>query len=320
MSKKVTGWKNAELIDGKILCRGFEFKAGKSYHQGGAISLCGNGFHFHENSLDIYKYYDRKESIVVLEIEASGTVKSGDDKSVCSDIKIIRVLPDDEVKKICNLTTNTGLHNSGYMNSGYRNSGDMNSGNMNSGYMNSGYRNSGDMNSGNMNSGYWNSGDRNSGNMNSGNMNSGYWNSGDRNSGNMNSGYRNSGDMNSGDMNSGYWNSCNFSTGFFNTKTPQTIMVFNKPCKGKRWENATKPNFLHFDLTEWINEADMSEQNKIDHPEFYCQKGYLRTYDYKEAFKRSWDNRRKGDQELLEKLPNFNWPIFTRISGIKKPK
>jgi len=292
MTKEIVkGWKNT---DKDLKCRNFQFKVGKSYHQDGEISLCNNGFHFHENRFDIFKYYNKKDSIVV-EVEASGEIVTGDDKSVCSDIKIIRILEDDEVKELCNLVSNTGLHNSGYMNSGYKNSG----------YMNSGNSNSGNSNSGHWNSGYMNSGNRNSGDWNSGYMNSGHWNSG----------Y-----MNSGNRNSGNWNKSNYNTGCFNTKDITTILTFNKNCKKEKWDNAKKPNFIYFNSTLWITEQDMTKQEKKDHPEFYCLKGYLKTLTYKDAWKISWDNKADDDIELLEALPNFSWKVFTEISGIEKPK
>ena len=257
---KVKGWKNT---DKDLKCRNFQFKVGESYHQDGDIRLCNKGFHFHEDRFDIFKFYDKKSFVV--EVEASGEIVTGDDKSVCSDIKIIRILEDDEVKKLCNLVSNTGLHNSG---------------------------------------------NRNSGNRNSGDMNSGYMNSGDRNSGDSNSGY----------MNSGNWNKSNYNTGYFNTKDITTILTFNKNCKKEKWDNVKKPNFIYFNSTLWITEQDMTKQEKKDHPEFYCLKGYLKTLTYKDAWKISWDNKADDDIELLEALPNFGWKVFTEISGIEKPK
>ena len=44
--------------------------------------------------------------------------------------------------------------------------------------------------------------------------------------------------------------------------------------------------------------------------------GYLKKYEYKEAFKKSWDNREKGDEDKLRALPNFNADVFKEISGI----
>jgi len=299
--KIVKGWKNTNK---KMMCRDFKFEVGESYHQDGKIGLCKNGFHFHENRFDIFRYYNKKDS-KVLEVEAAGEIVTGSDKSVCSDIKIIKVLTNDEIDILCNLVSNTGLHNSGYRNSEDNNSGDRNSGNSNSGDSNSGYRNSGGSNSG----------DRNSGDRNSGNSNSGYSNSGD-----SNSGYRNSGDRNSGDSNSGDWNSGYSNNGFFNTEKITTINIFNKPCRVDVWEKSLKPNFIYFDLTTWVSELEMTEQEKKDHEHFHCTGGYLKTLEYKEAWKLSWNKKIHGDIELLEALPNFNWKVFTKISGINKPK
>ena len=150
-------------------------------------------------------------------------------------------------------------------------------------------RNSGDQNSGNRNSGNWNSGSWNSGSRNSGDQNSGYQNSGDRNSGNQNSG-----DQNSGNRNSGSWNSGDQNSGYFNTNAPDVIRVFEKPCNRKKWNNCRKPLFLNFEI----------------------KKGET----YKDAFCRSWNETTKEDRKLVESLPNFDWEIFTEISGIEKPE
>ncbi|MHA2404381.1 MAG: pentapeptide repeat-containing protein, partial [Candidatus Kariarchaeaceae archaeon] len=137
-----------------------------------------------------------------------------------------------------------------------------------------------------------------------------YYNSGDYNSGSCNSGYRNSGHYNSGKCNSGYhnsgnynrgsWNSCNKETGSFNTIQSKTIRIFNKDCDVDVWTNANKPNFLYFDLTEYKDDK-------------------LTTFDYKEAFQKSFDNcSNQAEQiELLKALPNFDADVFFEISGIR---
>jgi hypothetical protein len=196
--------------------------------------------------------------------------------------------------------------NVGYRNSGYRNSGDWNSGDWNSGYWNSGYRNSGDWNSGDWNSGYWNSGDRNSGDRNSGD-----WNSGDRNSGDWNSGDRNSGYWNSGDWNSGNWNS-----GFLNSNTPK-IRIFNKFTNLKK-EEITFPSWFFFNLTSWVSDNEMSEQEKKENPYYETTKGFLKKIDYKEAWKKSFNEADINDLKLTLKLPNFDYKIFEEITGISK--
>ena len=169
--------------------------------------------------------------------------------------------------------------------------------NGNTGLFNSGGCNSGNCNSGNCNSGNWNSGYDNSGDDNSGGYNSGNWNSGYDNSGDYNSGYDNSGNWNSGN-----WNSCNKESGYFNSITPKTINIFNKPCNINAWEKAPKPNFIYFKLTEWVNDK-------------------LITYNYKEAFQKSYNNlneeEKKIQTETLKALPNFDADVFYEISGIR---
>jgi hypothetical protein len=197
-------------------------------------------------------------------------------------------------------TANTGNLNSGYWNSGDRNSGNRNSGYWNSGNRNSGYWNSGDWNSGNRNSGYLNSGDRNSGNLNSGYWNSGYLNSGDRNSGNLNSG-----NLNSGDRNSGYLNSNNPTLRFFNKETnlvDTTSVIF--------------PDYFYFDLIEWVEVSAMTDEEKKQYPHYAVTTGFLRVFDYKEAWKSSFMKASKEDVKKTLKLPNFDAKIFEEISGI----
>ena len=179
-----------------------------------------------------------------------------------------------------------------------------NSGNGNSGYRNSGDQNSGDRNSGDQNSGYRNSGNWNSGNQNSGNQNSGNWNSG----------YRNSGNWNSGDRNSGNWNSGYRNSGYLNTTEPP-VRIFNKDTD-MSLEDIDFPNFFYFDLVEWVYPSEMNEEEKKEHPFWETTGGYLKSYDYKEAWKRSWDKADEEDRAKLFALPNFDADIFFEISGI----
>ena len=195
------------------------------------------------------------------------------------------------------MNNNTGENNTGNRNSGNSNSGNSNSGDWNSGYRNSGYRNSGDWNSGNGNSGNSNSGNRNSGNSNSGDWNSGYRNSGYRNSGNRNSGDRNSGD--------------------FNSTTPDTIRCFNKDVDRETWEQADKPQFIYnVNPNIWVDESDMTDDEKKEFSKFHDRGGYLKTIEYKEAWKIAWDEASEEDKTLLSKLPNFDADVFEEITGI----
>jgi hypothetical protein len=213
-----------------------------------------------------------------------------------------------------NEENNSGDRNSGDMNSGDGNSGDMNSGDWNSGHRNSGYGNSGDRNSGDRNSGYGNSGDRNSGNWNSGNWNSGNWNSGDMNSGDWNSGNRNSGNRNSGDWNSGYGNSTNRESGIF-CNVEDNVRLFNKETNLK-WDCINHADYSELLLCEWIPESKMTDEEKINEVDFHTREGYLKTYDYKQAWKNFWNKTDNENKKLILDLPNFDADIFEDITGI----
>ena len=151
-----------------------------------------------------------------------------------------------------------------------------------------------------INSGDCNSGDRNSGNRNSGNRNSGNWNSGNWNSGNCNSGNWNSGDCNSG---------------FFNTNEPY-VRIFNKQTKKKRTDFRF-PSWLYFDLNVWVSHDTATDEEKEMHKtEIETCGGFLKTIEYKQAWRIAWDKAGKEEHKKLLSLPNWNNKIFKDITGI----
>jgi len=303
-----------KVFDSDLTCRNFQYEVGKTFKHEGKIKLCGSGFHACLKTADCFNYYSFDPNNRVCEVELSGEIIHGEDKSVCSEITLIKELTWSDVLSLVNTgngnsgnrnsgnknsgnknsgdknsgnwnsgDNNSGDWNSGDNNSGDWNSGDLNSGNCNSGNCNSGCRNSGSRNSGDLNSGFKNSGDRNSGDRNSGDCNSGDWNSGNWNSGSRNSGNLNSGDWNSGHRNSGNWNSCNMENGYFNSKKSDIIRVFNKKCTREIWEKTLKPDFINnIILNEWISFNDMTDEEKKSFPNASTCYGYLKTYSYKE--------------------------------------
>ena len=281
-------------------CRGFKFEVGKTYTKDTPkeeLKCCTDKvFHFCRELYAIEKESNYKLSESRLfEVIAGDYVRSGD-KYGTNSLTILREIVGDEKLE---------LINSGSWNSGDRNSGDRNSGDRNSGDCNSGDRNSGDCNSGDCNSGDCNSGDRNSGDWNSGNRNSGNWNSGDRNSGDWNSGYYNSGYYNSGDWNSGY----------FNSNEPN-VRMFNKMTDKKR-DEIDIPSWCYFDLTVWVSPDTATDKEKEEHKkEFEISGGYLKTLEYKEAWRLAWDKVGKEEHKQLLKLPNWNNEVFKEITGI----
>ena len=281
-------------FDKNLKCREFQFEIGETYDTGAKVlELCSDTvFHYCNSLQEVHEFYSCNGDNRFCEIEVLGDEITDGGKCGSNRIKIVREITGEELSIL------KGLING--------NSGLFNSGNCNSGYWNSGYCNSGNCNSGYWNSGYWNSG----------NWNSGYCNSGD-----CNSGHCNSGDRNSGDWNSGNWNACDYETGFFNSKQSDIINVFNKPCSRKLWENSSKPSFIHFNVTQWVPLEDMAENEKSENPNCETLNGYLKTYDYKEAFQKSYNDLGEEEKaiqtEQLKALPNFDADVFYEISGIR---
>jgi hypothetical protein len=138
------------------------------------------------------------------------------------------------------------------------------------------------------------------------------------NSGSGNSGHRNSGDSNSGHSNSGHWNSGHWNSGHFNSKTPDTILVFNKPCKVDLWDSVRKPNFIYnIVINQWVSWSNMSDDEKKENKDAFVTDGYLKRFDYKEAWNEAYKSATKEDIELLKGLPNFSKKVFEEISSIK---
>ena len=170
--------------------------------------------------------------------------------------------------------------------------------------------NSGNRNSGDCNSGDWNSGNRNSGNRNSGNRNSGDWNTGDCNSGNCNSGNRNSGDWNSGN-----WNSGNKNSGLFNSDEP-CVRMFNK-MTDKKIGDIDIPSWCYFDLTVWVSHDTATEEEKQEHKaEIEICGGFLKTINYKDAWRIAWNKASIEERKKLFDLPNWDNQVFKEITGI----
>ena len=309
--------KGFKVFESDWTCRGFQFEVGKTFTEDVKPVCCSKGFHFCTKVIDCFKYYVFFPDNKVAEVEALGDVDTNDDDSKCctNKIRIVREVTLNELLDLVNTGEGcTGLGNSGSHNSGDGNSGDGNSGSWNSGNRNSGSHNSGDGNSGSWNSGNWNSGDRNSGSHNSGDGNSGGYNSGDCNSGSYNSG-----DYNSGDYNSGDWNDTNYSNGCFNTLEPK-IYMFNKPTDWtyQDWRSSDARYYmdrLQKNVT-WISPADMTDQEKKEHPEAETTRGYLKSLNKREYAVKQWRLLSPQEKRAIMELPNFDKEIFKQITGV----
>ena len=166
-----------------------------------------------------------------------------------------------------------------------------------------------------------NSNSTNSGYRNSGNCNSGDWNSGNYNSGSLNSGDWNSGNWNSGTRNSGDWNSGHRSCGLFNTEKHPKIKMFDKESDWtfKDWARSGARiimNTCPCTYSEFIDESDMTEEEKENHPEYKTIGGYIKTFvATKEDKEKWWNDLSVIDKDVIRALPNFDFDKFRQCVG-----
>jgi len=84
--------KKEEIVSGvkgfneDMTCRGFKYEIGKSYKTEKA-KVCEYGFHFCENPIDVFRYYNPGQS-VFSEVEGSGKISRHDDDSKVASTEI----------------------------------------------------------------------------------------------------------------------------------------------------------------------------------------------------------------------------------------
>lgn len=183
------------------------------------------------------------------------------------------------------------------------------------------------------NVGNWNAGIGNCGNCNCGDCNIGDFNVGIRNCGNCNCGDRNTGSWNRGDWNTGIGNSGNYNTGDFNLTSGSTgccntieptISFFNQPSDwtmSQWWESEARRALCELKACPVvrIDEKDMSEEEKQEHPEYTILTCYLKERSKEEQIAETvekWKALSDEKKRLVMSIPNFDKEIFKQITGI----
>ena len=60
----------------------------------------------------------------------------------------------------------------------------------------------------------------------------------------------------------------------------------------------------------------MTDKEKKEHPFWKTTDGYLKTYDYKEAWQIAWDKASQEEKNKVKALANFSAEKFKEITGI----
>ena len=120
-----------------------------------------------------------------------------------------------------------------------------------------------------------------------------------------NSGYRNSGYYNSGDYNSGTL------MGHFCTE--KKYFLFDIPCTKEEADEVRNLGvYNYFNINEFIYENKMTTKEKKANPNYKGLGGYLKTIDYKQA----WKKVPKDIIDKIKKLKNFDKKKFKEITGL----
>ena len=136
------------------------------------------------------------------------------------------------------------------------------------------------------------------------------------NSNSTNSGYRNSGNWNSGYRNSGDWTS-----GLFNTEKNPKIKIFDKDSDWtfNDWIESDARDIMNScpcTYSDFINESDMTEEEKENHPEYKTIGGYIKPFVATKEDKEKWWNKLDEDKkDIIKALPNFDFAKFRQCVG-----
>ena len=163
----------------------------------------------------------------------------------------------------------------------------------------------------------------NSGSCNAGDYNAGDYNAGDYNVEDYNTGNSNSGICNSGNCNSGSWNTTDYSNGCFNT-VQQRIFLFNKLSDWtmKDWRSSKARTILYDMMVspiQKIDEKDMTDKEKEEHPEYQTTGFYLKKLSLEEIAEerqKCWNELSQEQKDIVMAIPNFDKEIFKETTGI----
>jgi len=71
------------------------------------------------------------------------------------------------------------------------------------------------------------------------------------------------------------------------------------------------------DTKLWVQESQMTDEEKKQFPKHTTTGGYLKDIPIKEAFQNAWNNWSDDNKKEFTKLPNFDKKIFFQITGVK---
>ena len=86
-------------------------------------------------------------------------------------------------------------------------------------------------------------------------------------------------------------------------------------------EDVKIPSWCYFSLTVWVSHDTATEEEKIEHKtEIEICGGFLKTINYKDAWRIAWNKASIKERKELFELPNWDNEVFKEITGIDAEK
>ena len=97
--------------------------------------------------------------------------------------------------------------------------------------------------------------------------------------------------------------------------------MFNKPSDWtyRDWINSKARyllNHIPSNILQWVYAAEMTDEEKAQHPEYETTGGYLKTFKKTESAQMWYDGLSDQEKDTIKSLPNFDADIFEEITGI----
>jgi hypothetical protein len=91
--------------------------------------------------------------------------------------------------------------------------------------------------------------------------------------------------------------------------------VFNVQVTAEEFDKITVPK-IKLPVARWIEEKEMTDDEKDDNENYKTLGGYLKTLSYQDAWKLAWGEMAEEVKAQFKNIPHFNADIFKKITGI----
>lgn len=102
-------------------------------------------------------------------------------------------------------------------------------------------------------------------------------------------------------------------------------MLFNKPSDitYREWIDSDARDLLNQipkNVVEWVDEEDMTDEERIAYPTYETTGGYLKIPDESKSGQLWWNELSDYNKQIIKSIPNFDPDIFYECTGIKVTK